>query len=365
MIGVNHVALNMEKEFKMLQILDTEGKLVKGQKAPNLSDDELKDIYRWMLRLRVYDALSIKLNRQGRLGFYAPLGGQEACQIGSMAALRKTDWLFPSYRDLGASLYHGWSIKDTYLWSRGQINGMKIPDDVNLFPPQIIIASQCIHAAGAGWKFNLKNEDHVAITFFGDGATSQGDFHEGLNFAAVYNAPVIFFNQNNGYAISVPLHKQTKSETIAQKALAYGMKGIRIDGNDILAVYKAVSEAAERARNGEGPTLIEAVTYRLGPHSMSGDDPTRYRPKSEEEEWKEGKDPVTRFRLYLESKNLWTEEWENEIEKEMKDEISVAIKEVQKAPIGEVEEIMEYVYEEMPVELKKQHAEVLSWKGAK
>ncbi|SFJ46996.1 pyruvate dehydrogenase E1 component alpha subunit [Thermoflavimicrobium dichotomicum] len=362
---MNSVALDMQKEFKMLQILDTDGNIVKGQKTPKLRDEELKNLYRWMLRLRVYDALAIKLNRQGRLGFYAPLGGQEACQIGAMAALRKTDWLFPSYRDLGAAMYHGWPIADTFKWSRGQIGGMKIPEDVNMFPPQIIIAMQTIHAAGAGWKFRLKGEDHVAITFFGDGATSEGDFHEGLNFAAVNNAQTIFFNQNNGYAISVPLRKQTKSETIAQKALAYGMKGVRIDGNDIFAVYTAVSEAAERARKGEGPTLIEAVTYRLGPHSMSGDDPTRYRPKSEEIEWKEGKDPVKRFRLYLEKKGLWTEEWEKEIEQEMKAEISAAINEVQKAPIGEVEEIMEYVYDEMPAELKRQHAEVLSWKEAK
>ncbi len=354
----------MQNVFPMRQILDTEGKIVEGQIPPELSDEKLKHLYRWMFRLRVYDALSIKLNRQGRLGFYAPLGGQEACQIGAAAALRKTDWIFPSYRDLGASMYHGWPIAGTYKWSRGQIDGMKIPEDVNLFPPQIIIAQQTIHAAGAGWKFRLKNEDHVALTFFGDGATSEGDFHEGLNFAAVMKAQTIFFNQNNGYAISVPLEQQTNSETIAQKAIAYGMKGIRIDGNDIFAVYQTVSEAAERARRGEGPTLIEAITYRLGPHSMSGDDPTRYRPQTEEEEWKEGKDPVKRFRLYLEAQGLWSQEWEAELEKEMKAEISAAINEVQRAPIGEVDELMEFVFEEMPADLKKQQEEVRSWKGA-
>ncbi len=348
-------------ETEMWTILNEEGEINEGQQAPDLSDEELKDLYRWMLRIRTYDGRAIRLNRQGRLGFYAPMAGQEACQIGSVAALRKSDWLFPSYRDFGAMFYHGLPMELAFLYSRGQIGGGKIPEDVNMFPPQIIIAAQCLHGAGAGWAFRLRNEDHVTLTLFGDGATSQGDFHEALNFASVYDSQAIFFCQNNAYAISVPLKKQMRSETIAQKAIAYGIAGVRIDGNDIFAVYQATKEAAERARRGEGPTLIEAVTYRLGPHTMSGDDPSRYRTKEEEEEAAK-RDPLIRFRKYLEKRNLWSEEEEESTKQEMLDEMAAALKKVEQMPKGSVEDIIEDVYTNTPERLRKQKEAFVRWK---
>jgi pyruvate dehydrogenase E1 component alpha subunit len=355
------IVAELKQEFETLQILNPDGEINKGQEPPELSDEELKDLYRWMYGLRVFDQRAIKLNRQGRLGFYAPMAGQEACQIGSVAALNKDDFFFPSYRDMGAAMYHGLPMEQVFLYSRGQKGSGQIPEGVNMFPPQIIIAAHVLHAAGVAWGFNLKGEKKVAIALFGDGATSQGDFHEGLNFAAVYNAPAIFFVQNNHYAISVPLEKQMKSKTIAQKAVAYDIHGVRIDGNDILAVYKAVKEAADRGRNGEGPTLIEAVTYRLGPHTMAGDDPGRYRKKEEETDW-EKREPIRRFRKYLQNKGLWSEEWEKQIEQEMLDQIAETIKKVEKMDKGQITDLFEYVYTDMTPDLKKQKEAYLRWK---
>lgn len=343
--------ISPDLKVKMQQILSPDGQVQDEQNVPDLSDDALKDMYRWMLKLRVYDGRAIKLNRQGRLGFYAPLGGQEACQVASMAALKKSDWLFPSYRDMGAAMYHGMTLEQAFLYSRGQVGG--ISQDANIFPPQIIIAAHLLHASGAAWATKLREEDHVAISFFGDGATSQGDFHEALNFASVFNLPAIFFCQNNHYAISVPLERQMNSETIAQRALAYDMAGLQIDGNDPLAVYQATKEAADRARKGEGPTLIEAITYRLGPHTMSGDDPKRYREESEENEWRQ-RDPLKRFRTYLESKGLWSDEEEEKTIEEMMEAISTDIKKVEKASNGSLGELFDNVYAEMPPHIAEQ-----------
>lgn len=346
--------INPDLNVNRQQILSEDGKVLDGQNVPDLSDDELKDMYRWMLKLRVFDGRAIKLNRQGRLGFYAPLGGQEACQIASMAALDKSDWLFPSYRDIGAAMYHGMPLHQAFLYSRGQIGGGRIPDGVNMFPPQIIIAGHLLHATGAAMAGQMQGEDFVTISFFGDGATSQGDFHEALNFASVFKLPTIFFCQNNHYAISVPLERQMNSKTIAQKALAYDMAGIQIDGNDPLAVYQATKEAAARARRGEGPTLIEAVTYRLGPHTMAGDDPKRYREKSEEEEWREKRDPLKRFRAYLESKNLWSDAEEEKTVQEMMDAIAEGIQKVEKMDKGSVVQLLDDVYKDMPSHVAEQ-----------
>lgn len=349
--------ISPDLKVKMQQVLSKDGQVLDENNVPDLSDDQLQDMYRWMLKLRVYDERAIRLNRQGRLGFYAPIGGQEACQVASMAALKKSDWLFPSYRDTGASMYHGMTLEQAFLYSRGQTN--QFPQDVNMFPPQIIIAAHLLHATGVAWASQLRKEDHVSISFFGDGATSQGDFHEALNFAAVFKLPVIFFCQNNHYAISVPLERQMNNETIAQRALAYDMAGLQIDGNDPLAVYQATKEAADRARRGEGPTLIEAITYRLGPHTMSGDDPRRYRQEEEESEWRE-RDPLIRFRAYLESKNLWNDEEEEKTIAEMTETIAENIKKVEKAPNGSLSELLDNVYKEMPphiAELKEAFAE--------
>ncbi|MCS1351951.1 pyruvate dehydrogenase (acetyl-transferring) E1 component subunit alpha [Mechercharimyces sp. CAU 1602] len=349
-------------EVEMFQILNPDGEINKGKELPNLSNEEMVDLYRWMLTLRTFDGRAIKLNRQGRLGFYAPLGGQEACQIGAVAALNKTDWLYPSYRDMGSAMYHGLPMEQVFLYSRGQIGGGKMPEDVNVFPPQIIIAGHLLHGMGTAWAFKLRGEEHVTISMFGDGATSQGDFHEALNFAAVYDAPTIFFCQNNQYAISVPIEKQMKSETIAQKAIAYGIPGVQVDGNDIFAVYQAVKEAAERGRKGEGPTLIEAVTYRFGPHTMAGDDPRKYRQEDEESTWKE-RDPLKRMRQHLERNDLWSEEQEKEHEESVLQRMSEAIKKVEGMSKGAIEDVIDDVYAESHADLSAQKEAYVRWKG--
>lgn len=348
--------ISPDLKVEMQQILSEDGQVRDEKNVPDLSDDELKDMYRWMLKLRVYDERAINLNRQGRLGFYAPLGGQEACQIATMAALEKSDWLFPSYRDIGAAMYHGMTLEQAFLYSRGEVGGF--PADVNMFPPQIIIAGHLLHATGYAWASKFRKEGHVSISFFGDGATSQGNFHEALNFASVFDLPTIFFCQNNHYAISVPLERQMKSETIAQRALAYDIAGIQIDGNDPLAVYQATKEAADRARKGEGPTLIEAITYRLGPHTMSGDDPKRYREKTEEDEWRT-KDPMKRFRAYLDRKGLWSDEEEEKTIEEMRESIAASIKKVETADKGSLTDLFDAVFEDTPphvTELKETFA---------
>ncbi|MBO8170332.1 MAG: pyruvate dehydrogenase (acetyl-transferring) E1 component subunit alpha [Bacillaceae bacterium] len=343
-----------ELEFQQLQVLKENGE-INHDWDPGLSDDKLRDIYSWMVKMRILDGRSIKLNRQGRLGFYAPMGGQEAAMIASIAALNRDDYALPSYRDVAVSLYHGLPLTSFFQGSRGEMGGSW--PDVNVLPPQIIIAAQVTQCAGVAWGLKLKGEKKVAICYFGDGATSQGDFHEGLNFAAVHKVPAIFFCQNNLYAISVPLTKQTASDTLAQKAVAYGMPGVQVDGNDALAVYRAVHDAAERARRGEGPTLIEAVTYRHGPHTMAGDDPSRYRKEEELDEWQQ-RDPIHRLRTYLEKKGIWSDEDQQRVEEEMKQEISNAMDRLGAMGKSNVLEIFDLVYSETPEHLKEQRQEL-------
>src|SRR5690606_2078966 len=297
-------------EVKRLDILDSDGRVVQPDLMPALSDGDLKDLMRRMVFTRIWDQRAVSLGRQGRLGFYAPVSGQEAAMIGSEYALGKEDFILPGYRDIPQIVWHGLPLYQAFLYSRGHQHGGQIPQDVNVLMPQIIIGAQIVQAAGVAMGLKKNGNKQVVITYTGDGGSSQGDFYEGLNFAGVYDLPAIFFVQNNRYAISTPFSKQTAASSIAHKAVAAGMPGIQVDGMDPLAVYQAVKEAKERALKGEGPTLIEALTYRYGPHSMSGDDPTKYRTKDEEGEW-EKLDPLSRMRAYLQKQNLWSEEDEN------------------------------------------------------
>ena len=251
----------------------------------------------------------LSLQRQGRIGFYVPSTGQEACQIGAMYPLKKEDWVFPAYREPGAGLWRG-------------------------FPLPLLVHS-----------------------FFGDGATSEGDFHAGMNFAGVFKTPSIFFCQNNQWAISVPVSAQTASKTLAIKAHAYGFEGVRVDGNDVLAVIEVTSQAVEKARAGGGPTLIEAVTYRMGPHSSS-DDPTRYRPAAQVEEWRR-KDPITRFKAYLEKRDLWDEIDDGHLQKELDDLVTDAIRVAEKTPPPALETVFTDVYAEIPPHLREQMEEFM------
>jgi pyruvate dehydrogenase E1 component alpha subunit len=338
-----------------LQILNEEGEIVNEAAMPDLTDEQLKELMKRMVWTRVLDQRSISLNRQGRLGFYAPTAGQEASQLASHFALEKEDFILPGYRDVPQMIWHGLPLYKAFLFSRGHFVGNQIPEDVNTLTPQIIIGAQIIQTAGIALGMKLKEQKSVAITYTGDGGASQGDFYEGMNFAGAYNAPAIFVVQNNRYAISTPVSKQSKARTIAQKAVAVGIAGIQVDGMDPLAVYAATAEARKRAINGEGPTLIETLTFRYGPHTMAGDDPTRYRTKEIENEW-EAKDPIVRFRKFLEKKGIWTESEENAIIEEAKEAIKEAIKLADQEPKQKVTDLMEIMFETKTNNLEEQYA---------
>ncbi|RBP95063.1 pyruvate dehydrogenase E1 component alpha subunit [Cytobacillus firmus] len=344
----------VEEQFQTLQILNEDGKVVNESAMPDLSDEQLQELMRRMVYTRILDQRSISLNRQGRLGFYAPTAGQEASQLASHFALEKEDFILPGYRDVPQIIWHGLPLYQAFLWSRGHFEGGNIPEGVNVISPQIIIGAQYIQTAGVALGMKKRGEKTVAITYTGDGGASQGDFYEGINFAGAFKAPAIFIVQNNRFAISTPVEKQSAAKTIAQKAVAAGIPGIQVDGMDPLAVYAAVREARERALNGEGPTLIETLTYRYGPHTMAGDDPTRYRTSDLDNKW-EKKDPLVRFRKFLEDKGIWNEDMENEVIEQAKEDIKEAIKKADDTPKQKVTDLMNIMYEEMPYNLKEQY----------
>lgn len=317
--------------LELLSILDKDGKAQKG-KDPNLPAKELQELYRLMVATRTLDERGLALQRQGRIGFYLQSTGQEASHIGSAYALKDSDWLFPAYRQPGILLLRGVPIESIVCeWfgnSGDTSKGRQMPVHYSFRQANFVsisspIGTQLTHAAGAGMAARIRGDDTVFMTFCGDGGTSSNDFHTGLNFAAVYKAPVVFVCENNGWAISVPSCKQTASESMAIKAEAYGMPGVRVDGNDLLAVYRVCKEAVDRARKGEGPTLVETVTYRIASHSSS-DDAARYRDAVEFEAWKK-KDPIARFQLYLKHKKLWNEAFEQECVEGSKAAIATAV----------------------------------------
>lgn len=346
----------VENQFETFQILNEEGEVVNEAAMPELSDEQLQELMRRMVYTRIWDQRAISLNRQGRLGFYAPVAGQEASMLGSQFALEKKDWILPGYRDIPQIVFHGLPLHQAFLWSRGHFAGGQIPDELNIMIPQIIIGAQIIQTAGVALGLKRKETNTVAITYTGDGGASQGDFYEGMNFAGAYKAPAIFVVQNNRFAISVPVEKQSAAKTIAQKAVAAGIEGIQVDGMDVLAVYAATKDARTRALAGEGPTLIETLTYRYGPHTMAGDDPTRYRSSDLDDEWTK-KDPLVRFRKFLEGKNLWNEEKENEVVDQAKADIKEAIKEADAAPKQKVTDLIGFMFEDLPSNLREQMEE--------
>ena len=345
----------IEEKFQMFQILNEKGEIVNEEYDPKLSDEELVELMSRMVYTRILDQRSISLNRQGRLGFYAPTAGQEASQLASHFALEKEDWILPGYRDVPQIVWHGLPLWKAFLFSRGHFVGNQAPEGVNVLAPQIIIGAQYIQTAGVALGLKKRGKKSVAITYTGDGGSSQGDFYEGINFAGAFKAPAIFIIQNNQYAISTPRDLQTAGKTLAQKGIAAGIPCIQVDGMDALAVYVATRDARERAINGEGPTLIETVCYRYGPHTMSGDDPTRYRTTDIDNEWA-AKDPIVRFRTYLEGKGLWSEEKENEVIERAKEEIKEAIKKADETPKQKVTDLIENMYEELPVNLQEQYS---------
>ena len=326
-----------------IQYLDELGKPLRD--LP-LSPDELLLGYRALRRARHFDERMLVLQRQGRLVVYPPFRGQEAAQVGVALCLRADhDWLLPSYRESAAALTFGMPISKLILNWRADPAGWGAPPNVNMVQFYIPIATQIPQAAGVAYAQRHLGKDAVAAVFIGDGGTSEGDFHEGLNFAAVFNAPLLVVVQNNGWAISVPIHKQMKVPRIAQKALGYGIPGVVVDGNDLVAVWVAAREAAARARRGEGPTLIEALTYRVAPHTTS-DDPSRYRSEEETERWLR-RDPIVRMKNCLLHLGLWSEEQESTLTAELEAEFVAAVEEDDQAPEPRPWEIVEQVYAEM------------------
>lgn len=327
----------------------------------NIPDDVAAHALKTMLKTRLVDERMIILQRQGAITFAMSSLGEEACAVGSAAALDIGDWMYPQYRESGIMFWRGFSIENYihHMFGDGKdlILGRQMPNhfgsrELNVVTVSSPIGTKIPHAAGCAYAMLLQKDPHVAICYFGEGATSEGDFHVGLNFAAVRKAPCIFFCRNNGYAISTPVERQFASDGITPKGVGYGIKAVRVDGNDFFAVYDAVLNAKKHALAGNGPVLIEAMTYRMGPHSTS-DDPTRYRKDDDVEKWR-SQCPVLRLRKYLEEKGLWNVSLEEQYKAEIVKEIDEAIEKAKNTPKPARESLIEYVYAEVPDELKRQ-----------
>jgi pyruvate dehydrogenase E1 component alpha subunit len=339
--------------IEYLQILDEEGRLDEKLAKDTLSDEDVLELYQYMLRCRVLDELAFKLQRSGRMGTYPQNKGQEAAAIGSgFAAKRGVDFLVPCYRENAALWMHGLPMHYVFLHWMGDERGNQIPEGVCQTPLCIPIGTQMLHATGIAWAFKMRKEPRVAITYFGDGATSEGDFHEAMNFASVFQVPCVFFCQNNHWAISVPRESQMNSATVAQKALAYDIPTVQVDGNDLFAVFKASRDAIERARAGGGPSFIEAVTYRLADHTTA-DDARRYRDNKEVEAWL-GKDPLIRLRRYLDGKKLWDDAKQAAADESAKDAANKVIEAAFGVAKPTTDDIFDYTYATLPASLEAQ-----------
>ncbi|HEU5113151.1 MAG TPA: pyruvate dehydrogenase (acetyl-transferring) E1 component subunit alpha, partial [Acidimicrobiia bacterium] len=331
-------------------MIDRRGLLV-GE-DPELDPDLYQRMYRNMVLSRELDRRMLALQRQGRIGTYAMLEGQEAVQIGSALALEADDFVFPSYREHGVQVTRGLPIEVLLAYWKGLPNARWDMEKYRTAIVSVPIATQLPHAVGYSYITKLRGESTVTAAYFGDGATSEVDFHSGMNFAGVWKTPTVFICANNLYAISVPYEKQTASETIAQKAGAYGFDGVRVDGMDVVAVYLATRQAVTRARNGGGPTLIEAMTYRYGPHATA-DDPTLYRSREEEESWRQ-RDPIDRLRRFLEERGEWDEQVEEKVAMETSDLVAAAITEIEAQPLPGRDDAVRHGFHRIPAHVVEQ-----------
>jgi 2-oxoisovalerate dehydrogenase E1 component alpha subunit len=339
---------------------------------PHIDVDTVVAIYKHLVLVRTLDERLVTLQRQGRIGFHIGSLGEEAAVVGSAAAARPQDWLFPCYREFGAALYRGMTLQaymnNMFGNAEDPARGRQMPDHYTCRAAKFgsissPIGTQITQAVGFAWAAKIKKDDLVTVAYFGEGATSSSEFHNGLNFGGVFKTPTVFFCRNNGWAISVPAEKQTASVSFAVKGVAYGVPGVRCDGNDLFAVYRATRDAVMRAAAGHGPTLIEALTYRLSGHSTS-DDPKAYRKDDVVEVWKK-KDPLVRLRKHLDVKSLWSAAKQSELEAKVDAEIKAVIAEAEKVPPPPLESMMQDVFKEMPWHLREQQAALLAGPRAK
>ena len=347
---MSFIESNDPRKGKVFRILDKSGKIVNNKAEPKIKKSDLLKLYEYMLLSRATDKKSKSLQRSGRMGTFAQSSGQEA-QVGVALAMKDNDWLFPSFRETAALTLRGMPLHLYYLVFMGNEEGNRMPKNQKNFTVSVPVGSQTLHAVGVAWAAKIKKQKDCSVVFFGDGGTSEGDFHEAMNFAGVFKIPCVFVCQNNQYAISTPVSAQTASNTIAEKAFAYGFNGIKVDGNDVLAMYVATKEALDNARKGKGPTLIEAFTYRIGPHT-SADDPTLYRTDAEVKKWK-AFDPIDRFRKYLTKKNYWNKSYESKLQNWTEQKVEDAVKKAESTNL-KIEDIFKYMYKDMTPELKEQ-----------
>jgi pyruvate dehydrogenase E1 component alpha subunit len=338
-----------------VQFLDAEGRLAEG--APiRLSDEQVLEGLRVMMLARAADQRALSMQRQGRFGTFAPVIGQEAAFVGSAMALDPgRDWIVPQYRELPALLRHGYPLERFYGYFKGNAAAARVPEGVNAFPIQISLGAQIPHAVGLAWGLRLRGGDGVVACYFGDGASSEGDFHEACNLAGLVKAPVVLFLSDNGWAISTPRRIQTAGASFAERGPTYGFPGVIVDGNDLLAVHAVTLSAVDHARAGEGPTLIEARTYRMGPHTTA-DDPSRYVDAAEHALW-ERRDPITRVQRYLASRGLWDDPAAETVEKEIAIEVDRAVESAEALQAPSPDDLFTHTFAELPPRLQRQREE--------
>lgn len=340
-----------------LRVIDDRGHLLDGVAAPaGLSDADLVRLHREMLFTREVDDQAVALQRQGQLGTYSPCRGQEAAQIGAAAALRISDWVFPTYRELGLAVARGLDPVALLVRSRGTWLSGHDPAAHRFALPTVPIGTQLPHAVGLALGGMRDGADMVVLACLGDGATSAGDTHEAMNIGGVMRVPCVFLLQNNAYAISVPTRRQSRAPSLAHRSICYGIAGVRVDGNDVLAVHQVVAAAVERARSGDGPTLVEAITYRMGPHTTA-DDPGRYRSDDEVEAWRR-RDPIARFEGYLRDRGLLGDDEGAAAQQEARDRALEVRRAVLALETASPLELFEHVYADLPPHLRRQREEL-------
>ena len=341
-----------ETKIDRVTILDEHGRFDEELGAGLIPDEDVVELYKHMTTCRHLDEIAFKLQRSGRMGTYPENRGQEATSLGAAYALRPDDWLVTCYRENAGLFWRGLPMEYVLLHWMGDERGNQIPEGLNVTPLAIPIGTQMLHATGLAWASKYRGEDGIACTFFGDGATSEGDFHEAMNFAANLDIPVVFFCQNNCWAISVPTRIQCSAPTIAQRGLGYGMDCVQVDGNDIFAVVKVVRDAAERARTTNRPTFIEAITYRLGDHTTA-DDARRYRDEEEVEMWKL-RDPLIRLRGWLDARGLWEDSKQAKLLEDADEQINAAVQRANDIEPMPPSEFFAHMFKSMPANLQKQ-----------